>query len=36
MHIANKSLLSMPPNSQPANPIHGGTVSSQQFMEINT
>jgi len=26
---AIKGLLSMPPNSQPANPTHGGTAASQ-------
>jgi hypothetical protein len=30
----HKGLLSMPPNSQPANPTHGGTAASQPFYPI--
>jgi hypothetical protein len=30
----NNGLLSMPPNSQPANPTHGGTAASQPFAAI--
>jgi len=30
----NPGLLSIPPDSQPANPMHGGTAASQPFAEI--
>jgi|GEM_PF-7087071 len=30
----NNGLLSMPPNSQPANPTHGGTAASQTLGDI--
>jgi hypothetical protein len=29
----NNGLLSMPPNSHPANPTHGGTAASQTLGE---
>jgi len=28
----NNGLLSMPPNSQPSKPTHGGTAASQPFV----
>jgi len=30
----NNGLLSMPPNSQPTNPTHGGTAASQPLVKI--
>jgi hypothetical protein len=30
----DNGLLSMPPNSQPATPTHGGTAASQTFFTI--
>lgn len=33
-NAANPGLLSMPPNSQPANPTHGGTAASQPLAGI--
>lgn len=32
--MPNKGLLSMPPNSQPTNPTHGGTAASQTSTKI--